>query len=237
MAWRVRVGNSVRPGPVVHGTPWVCITLGGGGGEQLHWTVMTHEQLELLVRTQQAMIFRYLRYMGATADVAEDVGQETFMAAYKSANVPLDDLGAEGGRCAAWLRGVARNQLLMHFRKARSNPIAADPVVLEQALQQADEVWATELLRSGDGFDYVEALQACLARLQGNQRKVLDMFYGEEFSRAQIAEALNMSEDGIKSLLRRVRAALRQCVQARISGSGLNKELPGNALGGAGTGV
>jgi RNA polymerase sigma-70 factor (ECF subfamily) len=177
---------------------------------------MTHDQLELLIRTHQAMIYRYLRYMGAATDVAEDVAQETFLAAYKSANVPMEDAGSEGGRCAAWLRGVARNQLLMYFRKARSNPVSSDPVMLEQALNQADEVWATELLRSGDGFDYAEALQACLGRLQGTQRKVLDMFYAEEFSRAQIAEALNMSEDGIKSLLRRVRAALRQCVQTRL---------------------
>jgi RNA polymerase sigma-70 factor (ECF subfamily) len=184
---------------------------------------MTHEQLELLIKTHQAMIYRYLRYMGAAGDVAEDVGQETFLAAYKSSSVPMEDAAAEGGRCAAWLRGVARNQLLMHFRKARSNPIAADPVVLEQALDQADQVWATELLRNGDGFDYAEALQKCLARMQGTQKKVLEMFYAEEFSRAQIAETMNMSEDGIKSLLRRVRAALRQCVLSRL---GL-KELPG----------
>ncbi len=104
---------------------------------------MTHEQLELLIRTHQAMVYRYLRYMGAAADVAEDVGQETFFAAYKSASVPMEDAGVEGGRCAAWLRGVARNQLLMYFRKARSNPVSSDPMMLEQALQQADEHWAT----------------------------------------------------------------------------------------------
>jgi len=177
---------------------------------------MTHEQLELLIRTHQAMVFRYLRYMGAAADVAEDVAQETFLASYKSTSVPLEDLGAEGGRCAAWLRGVARNQLLMHFRKARSNPVSSDPTVLEQALEDADNTWHAELLRNGDGFDYHEALQACLGGLQGTQRKVLDMFYGEEFSRAQIAETMNMSEDGVKSFLRRVRSALRKCVQGRL---------------------
>jgi RNA polymerase sigma-70 factor, ECF subfamily len=177
---------------------------------------MTHEQLELLIRTHQAMVYRYLRYMGASADVAEDVGQETFLAAYKSTSVPLEDASAESGRCAAWLRGVARNQLLMYFRKARSNPMSSDPLVLQQALEQADQVWATELLREGDGFDYSEALQGCLANLQGTQRRVLDMFYGEEFSRVQIAEALNMTEDGIKSLLRRVRTALRRCVHTRL---------------------
>jgi RNA polymerase sigma-70 factor, ECF subfamily len=177
---------------------------------------MTHEQLELLIRTHQAMVYRYLRYMGASADVAEDVSQETFLAAYKSPTVPLEDAAAESGRCAAWLRGVARNQLLMYFRKQRSNPVSSDPLMLEQALSQADEVWATELLRGSDGFDYAEALQTCLGNLQGTQRKVLDMFYREDWSRAQIAEALQMSEDGIKSLLRRVRSALRRCVNSRL---------------------
>jgi RNA polymerase sigma-70 factor, ECF subfamily len=163
------------------------------------------------------MVYRYLRYMGAAADVAEDVAQETFLAAYRSSSVPLEDAAAESGRCAAWLRGVARNQLLMYFRKARSNPLSSDPIILEQALDEADSLWHEELLRnSSDGFDYHEALQACLAGLQGTQRKVLDMFYGEEFSRAQIGEALNMSEDGVKSFLRRVRAALRKCVLGRL---------------------
>jgi RNA polymerase sigma-70 factor (ECF subfamily) len=190
---------------------------------------MTHEQLESLIRTHQAMVYRYLRYMGAAADVAEDVAQETFFAAYKSGTVPLEDAESESGRCAAWLRGVARNQLLMHFRKARANPVASDPAVLEQALNHADEAWATELLRNGDGFDYAEALRKCLERLQGTQRKVLDMFYAEEYSRAQIAESLNMSEDGIKSLLRRVRAGLRSCVQNRL---GIKLPEPEVELGG-----
>ena len=191
---------------------------------------MTHDTLELIIRTHQAMVYRYLRYMGAAADVAEDVAQETFLATYKSGSVPLEDASAEGGRCAAWLRGVARNQLLMYFRKARSNPVSSDPVVLEQALEEADEVWHAELLRNSDGFDYHEALQTCLGNLQGTQRQVLDMFYGEEFSRAQIGEALHMSEDGVKSFLRRVRAALRKCVLGRLGVA----DKPVDDLSGAG---
>jgi RNA polymerase sigma-70 factor, ECF subfamily len=201
---------------------------------------MTHDTLELMVRTHQAMVYRYLRFMGAAADVAEDVAQETFLAAYRSGSVPVEDAAAEGGRCAAWLRGVARNQLLMYFRKARSNPVSADPVVLQQSLDEADEVFHTELLRNSDGFDYHEALQACLAGLQGTQRKLLDMFYGEEFSRAQIGEALNMTEDGVKSFLRRVRAALRTCVLRRLGIADRNLDSfdgagPALETGGGGT--
>ncbi len=191
---------------------------------------MTHDTLELIIRTHQAMVYRYLRFMGAAPDVAEDVAQETFLATYRSGSVPLEDAAVENGRCAAWLRGVARNQLLMYFRKARSNPVSSDPVVLEQALDQADQVWHAELLRSGDGFDYHEALQACLGALQGTQRKVLDMFYAEEYSRAQIGEALNMSEDGVKSFLRRVRTSLRKCVLNRLGIADNAPEIGGPAL-------
>ena len=70
---------------------------------------MTHEQLELLIRTHQAMVYRYLRYMGAAADVAEDVGQETFFAAYKSGSVPMEDAGVEGGRCAPGCAACAQS--------------------------------------------------------------------------------------------------------------------------------
>ena len=67
---------------------------------------MTHDILETIVRTHQAMVYRYLRYMGAAADVAEDVAQETFLAAYRSGSAPIEDAATEGGRCAAWLRGA-----------------------------------------------------------------------------------------------------------------------------------
>ena len=59
---------------------------------------MTHDILETIVRTHQAMVYRYLRYMGAAADVAEDVAQETFLAAYRSGSAPIEDAATEGGR-------------------------------------------------------------------------------------------------------------------------------------------
>ncbi len=214
---RNRLHPFFRPLATLLRTPEYHVWTGDGDPQG---TAVTHEQLEILIRTHQAMVYRYLRYMGAAADVAEDVAQETFFAAYRSGKVPMEDMHAGGGRCAAWLRGVARNQLLMHFRKARSTPHATDPQVIAHVLEQAEEVWAAEFLRGGDGFDYTEALRTCLAKLHGTQKQVLDMFYREELSRLQIAEALKMSEDGIKSILRRVRGALKQCVEIRLRQAG-----------------
>ena len=171
---------------------------------------MTHDELETLVRIHQAEIYRYVRYMGAeSTTVAEDLVQDTFLAAYKSPD-------AESPRSerlqSAWLRGIARNLFLMYCRRARNSPVRVDPA----ALARAETAWAGEFLREGDGFDYIEALRKCMGTLGEKQRKLLDLQYGQGKSRSEIAEAASMSEDGIKSLMRRLRAVLAQCIRRRL---------------------
>ena len=171
---------------------------------------MTRDDLETIVRIHQAELYRYLRYMGAeNQSVAEDIAQETFLAAFKSPDPP-EPRGEK--QQAAWLRGIARNLFLMHCRRARISPVRTDRV----ALERAESMWTGEFLREGDGFDYIEALRKCLSTLGERQRKLLDLQYGQNKSRSEIAEAAEMSEDGIKSLMRRLRASLGQCIRRRL---------------------
>jgi DNA-directed RNA polymerase specialized sigma24 family protein len=48
-------------------------------------------------------------------------------------------------------------------------------------------------------------------------RRALELRYGSTRSRAQMGAELALSNDGVKSLLRRARAALRACVERRMS--------------------
>jgi len=172
---------------------------------------MTNEVLEALVRTHEAELYRYVRYMGSIgASVAEDLVQETFLAAYRSTSPPAS---SEPRLMAAWLRGIARNLFLGHCRKVRNSPIRADSASLERA----EATWAGEFLREGDGFDYVEALRGCLAKVASKQKRMLDLYYSEGKSRAELASLCAMSEDGVKSLMRRTRAALAECIRKRVS--------------------
>ena len=84
-------------------------------------------------------------------------------------------------------------------------------------LERAEAAWTAEFLRDGDGFDYVEALRKCLDRLTDRQRRAIDLRYAEKRSRAEMARQLDMTENGVKSLLRRIRAALGDCVQRRLN--------------------
>jgi len=172
---------------------------------------MDRKTLTTMVRTHQAEIFRYLRYLGARdANLAEDLAQDTFLAAFRSQNAPLT---TDVRRQAAWLRGVARNVFLMHCRKVRTTPVRFD----SEGLERAEAVWANRFLRDGDGFDFVAALRRCLGKLGERQMGVLRMRYWEKRSRGEMAGRLRMSEDGVKSMLRRLRSALKGCVEQSLA--------------------
>jgi RNA polymerase sigma-70 factor, ECF subfamily len=165
-------------------------------------------ELTAIVRVNQAGIYRYLRYLGADRPTAEDLVQETFLAAFKSRTAEQDLLSP-----SAWLRGIARNLFLQHCRRARRSPA----VVGGEHLERAETTWRKVFLRDGDGFDYLEALRGCLQDLPPKQRGALDMRYRDKKSRGEMAQFLGISEDGIKSLLRRLRAALADCVEKRLA--------------------
>jgi DNA-directed RNA polymerase specialized sigma24 family protein len=82
-------------------------------------------------------------------------------------------------------------------------------------LAAAEEVWATAT-PGGDSSVQMEALATCYENLAGRARDVIDRFYRRGESREEIAAAFEVSIDGVKSLLRRTRASLKECVERRV---------------------
>jgi len=169
-----------------------------------------------MIRVHQSGIFRYLRYLGADYSTAEELSQDVFLAALKSSSIPVDVGNGSGSQQGAWLRGTARNLFLNHCRQNRRNPVKIN----SEAIKNAEKVWVEEFLRDGDGFDYLDALRKCLGSLSEDQKKVLDLRYVNGKSRTEMAQMNGMSENGIKSLLRRIRLSLAGCVQRRLGEAG-----------------
>ena len=85
---------------------------------------MQRDELERLIQMHQAPIYRYLRYLGADAALAEDLVQETFLATMKpSEHQPA---APDDALWPAWLRGIARNLFLMECRRRRTSHVVAD---------------------------------------------------------------------------------------------------------------
>jgi RNA polymerase sigma-70 factor, ECF subfamily len=160
--------------------------------------------LATLVQEHQAGVWRYLRFLGAERTEADDLTQETFLAFARAEFVERDDRQTVG-----YLRTVARNQLLVRRRRQHREISTVE-------LEAADSVWAAAAGPDGSLAGYLDALRECVDGLEGRARQAIDMHYHEHASREAIADQLDMQPDGVKTLLRRTRQVLRECIERKL---------------------
>lgn len=158
--------------------------------------------LAALMRAHQAGVWRYLRVLGCDSSLADDLTQETFLAAYRTGFEQRDEKSTR-----AYLRTVARNA----FLKSRRH---AGKVVNVEELERLEREWV-QLAQDG-GEAMTEALRRCLEKLEERPRRALDGFYGTDKSREAVARELGMTDDGLKSLLRRTRELLKECIERKL---------------------
>ncbi len=157
-----------------------------------------------MVQAHQAGVWRYLRFLGCDAAEADDLTQDTFLAVLRK---PFELRSPP--ETAAYLRTVARNRLLMARRRKGNSPRAVD-------LDAAEVVWAQS---AGDNGldDYLVALGHCLeVAVSPRTRRALELQYRDRASHAEIAAELDLAVEGVKTLLRRARDVLRDCVERRL---------------------
>ncbi|QEG37280.1 RNA polymerase sigma factor [Bythopirellula goksoeyrii] len=159
-------------------------------------------ELAQLVREHQADIWRYLRYLGATPSDADDLTQETFLAVARA-----NFIEQSPPQTAAYLRTAARNQLLMARRREKHQINTVE-------LATAEQVWSTLVPDTGTAGLFA-ALADCLEKLEGRALAVIDGFYRDRRSREELAHEMRMKPDGVKTLLRRTREVLRNCIEKR----------------------
>jgi RNA polymerase sigma-70 factor (ECF subfamily) len=160
--------------------------------------------LASLVQQHQAGVWRYVRFLGADLSEADDLTQETFLAIARAEFVERDER-----QTAGYLRVVARNQLLALRRKQNREISTVE-------LEAAESVWAAAAGPDGSLADYLDALRECVEQLEGRARQAVDLHYREGAGRDDIAAALEMKPDGVKTLLRRIRQVLRECIERKL---------------------
>ncbi len=165
---------------------------------------------DILASEYRPMVLTYLRSMVQDGHLAEDLTQETFIAAQAS-------LGKfeQGGNFGRWLRGIARNKALMHWRSARRSPLVVDSRVVDGI----DEVF-DQLDRGQEEGDWWqkrrEALSNCLRGLSAQLKSAVEQVYHEGRSLEEAAEVLGSSRLAIGQRLSRARKSLRVCVSGKI---------------------
>jgi RNA polymerase sigma-70 factor (ECF subfamily) len=161
----------------------------------------------VLWRTQ-ARVRAYIAGMGAAAHEVDDLAQEVYLELYRNFDQMPVEVAPE-----QWLKGIARNVCLNHFRKsARRGRLHREALaeILAGTLAQTEQ-----LMTSGSvGI----ALEECVAKLPAEQQQLVEMRYQQDLTSAMIAERLKSTADAVRMTLYRVRTALKTCVTRTLAG-------------------
>ena len=172
---------------------------------------------EVLVRRHQSVVCAVA--YSACGDLArsEDVAQETFWMAWRR-RATLD----RPERLRAWLCGVARNLARNARRKAsRSIEATGTSDVLTGLSVDAPDPAELAISREEEAL-----IWRSLERIPEKYREPLVLFHREGRSVAEVAEALELTEDAVKQRLSRGRSMLRAHV-AELVEDGLRRGRPG----------
>lgn len=162
------------------------------------------EHLEALVRRHQETVRGFLRFMGCPPRLVDDLVQEVFLSVLAS---PFEDRAPE--QTAAYLRKVARHLLARALRREARQPLALD-------VDDAEATW-TRFEGDDGGRGYLDALRECVQRLVGTAAEVVRLRYHDALALADIGARLRLSDAGVKSVLLRTRARLRECVERKLA--------------------
>ena len=163
-------------------------------------------------------LYRYALYRVYEATVAEDLVQETFLAALQSINN-----FQHRSTIKTWLTGILKHKIIDHFRKkAKEQP--ADNIKnninkLDHLFDQNGQwkikpaQWNADPQNLYDQKEFIDILHKCLSELPGRQASafVLREIVGE--STKELCKILDISATNSWVLLYRARMYLRRCLE------------------------
>jgi RNA polymerase sigma-70 factor (ECF subfamily) len=156
-----------------------------------------------VVRRFELMLRGYLAGQLYNLAEADDLAQEVFIAAWR-------DLAGfrRGEDFGAWLRGIARNRLLAHFRSQQRRANAVERFQAEVARIAEQEL---DTAAENDESGRFDRLLHCISRLPEKLRRVVHA--GLDGARpAALAEELLTTVPAIYQLHYRANQLLRECM-------------------------
>jgi len=155
-------------------------------------------------------IFTYLCQQVSNEQDAEDLLLEVFLAALN--NETLSSLSVE--RQLAWLRRVARNKVVDHYRHFALLTL----VPIEQAIEMEDGAPSPEQFT--EQRENYERLYRALEQLSPIEREMIRLRYKNGLRFHEIASILGRSEGAVRQLLLRTLQHLRAHYDLEERGSG-----------------
>ncbi|MEA4822501.1 MAG: sigma-70 family RNA polymerase sigma factor [Clostridiaceae bacterium] len=147
---------------------------------------------ETLVAAHGKAVYNYLRLKLPGIHDAQDVLQETLLAAWRG----FDAYRAQAAP-RTWLLAIARHKCADFFRRAYGHP--TEPLPSDDGLPYSDEEQTLDRIAVGDALE----------SLSGADRELVYILYRAGLTYAEAADVLGVPEGTIKSRVAALKAKLR----------------------------
>jgi RNA polymerase sigma factor (sigma-70 family) len=156
-------------------------------------------EFDLMVAAHQRRLGQFLVQMVGSGELAEDLLQETFLAAYRDRHqmAGLDSV-------TAWLFAIARNRALHALRTRRRREAGLRRLAL--LFQDTDD----------DPSEAVAVRELLEQHLDADERALLILRYLHGFDSRELAEIVNASPEAVRQRLSRARRRLLDQVAAPV---------------------
>ncbi len=155
-----------------------------------------------LFETEAGRLIAIARRIVRRTDLAEEVVQDAFIAAWQRAA----QFDAERGPVRAWLTTIVRNRALNLIRDSARLDFHDGESLAEMSERSSEADAAFSQLADR------EALKACLGRLEPQRRQAILLCYVEGLSHGEVAATLRAPLGTVKAWIRRGVIALQECL-------------------------
>jgi RNA polymerase sigma-70 factor (TIGR02943 family) len=162
-------------------------------------------------------LYRFALARAECPETAEDLVQETLLAALKAAP-------SFAGRSSerTWLTGILKNKLVDRIRQSQRGRLLVDLGQPDECLsglydraghwKAGPRKWVGDPAKTLERQEFWEAFQHCLAHLPDRLREVFSSRLLDEVPAAEVCQALGISATNLWALVHRARVRLWRCL-------------------------
>ena len=160
-----------------------------------------------LLTGQTRTLYAFAYSLARNHQDSEEIVQKTSVLLWEK-HEQFDEKASFG----AWSRSILYRVAMNHLRERKRQAVFCDPDILEKisdGYEHVDDFYCENRL--------LDSLQACLTRLAGKSRRMLDLRYKDRKSSQEIARVFRLSITAVDVALYRIRARLEQCIRSMSS--------------------
>jgi len=188
-------------------------------------TETTHPNPEQWVDLYGDYLYRYALLRLRNPATAEDAVQETFLAGVKG-------LDRFDGRTDIkyWLRGILRNKIVDHIRKAVREDVVEDieaKAMMDSFLVKHSGVdsinpapWQFDPHRAIEREEFWEIFRDCLDKLKEPLRTAFTLKMLDDMSTEEVCKILDVSTNNLWVMMHRARGNLKACLEKHWAAMG-----------------